>query len=240
MPRKKSTRTRMVNKRKPSARRKGKSKKKWGIFYTNGHVQIFNVAVALLILGILGVQLLGWVGRVGEQNNQNAQTSQISDATKRKFITALLPIAQAQQKQYKILTSITLAQAALESDWGQSQLAARYYNLFGVKSSASNAKALTTKEYVNGQWITVTANFAVYTSWTQSIEAHTKLFVQGTAWDSQHYQVVLTANNYKEAAQALQAKGYATDPDYAAKLINVIQTYKLNKYDTLSETNTNE
>ncbi|EJF00547.1 lysozyme [Liquorilactobacillus mali] len=238
MPRKKSTRTR-VSKRKPAVRRKSKSKKKISIFYAQGHIQILNVAVALLILGILSVQVLGWAGRV-EQNNQHAQTSQISDAAKRKFITAILPIAQEQQKQYRILTSITLAQAALESDWGQSQLAAQYHNLFGVKSSAANAKALTTKEYVNGQWITVTADFAVYTSWTESIEAHTRLFVQGTAWDSQHYQTVLDAGNYKEAAQALQTKGYATDPNYATKLISLIQTYKLNKYDTLSETNTNE
>lgn len=239
MPRKKSTRTRIAGKRKTS-KRKSKAKNKFGMFYVSGHVQILNVAVALLIFGILSVQILGWAGRVGKQNNQGAQTSQISDATKRKFITTILPVAQKQQKQYKVLTSITLAQAALESDWGQSQLAAQYHNLFGVKSSTASAKALTTKEYVNGQWITVTANFAVYDSWTESIEAHTRLFVQGTAWDSQHYQSVLNASNYQEAAQALQTKGYATDPDYAAKLISLIQTYKLNKYDNLSEINTNK
>ncbi|KRM90116.1 glycoside hydrolase family 73 protein [Liquorilactobacillus cacaonum] len=239
MPRKKITKARTIRKKRVTTRKSPRTKKKDGLFFSRGHIQILNVVVALLILGIVAVQLLGWVGR-SQQNRQSMQTSQISDTMKRKFITQILPIAQQQQKQDKVLTSITLAQAALESDWGQSQLATKYHNLFGVKSDATGAENLTTKEYVNGQWITVTASFAVYASWAESIEAHTKLFMEGTAWDKQHYRAVLEASNYKEAAQALQEKGYATDPSYATKLINLIQTYDLNKYDSISEENTNE
>nr|AIA90369.1 glucosaminidase [uncultured Lactobacillus sp.] len=54
---------------------------------------------------------------------------------KKAFIEQILPAAQQQQEQHHILTSITLAQAALESDWGQSQLASKYHNLFGIKKA---------------------------------------------------------------------------------------------------------
>ena len=58
-----------------------------------------------------------------------------------------------------------------------------------------------------------------------------KLLAQGTTWNPQQYQHVVAATNYKTAAAALQQDGYATDPTYAQKLINVIETYKLNQYD---------
>ena len=63
------------------------------------------------------------------------------------------------------------------------------------------------------------------------VHLHTALFVDGTSWDSSHYQAVLSADNYVEAAQALQQRGYATDPNYAQKLISLIKTYNLDKYD---------
>ena len=48
---------------------------------------------------------------------------------------------------------------------------------------------------------------------------------------TQCHEKVLLAKNYKEAAQALQDAGYATDPTYADKIIHVIEEYNLNKYD---------
>jgi flagellum-specific peptidoglycan hydrolase FlgJ len=63
---------------------------------------------------------------------------------------------------------------------------------------------------------------------------HTQLFVQGVDWNPALYERVLTAANYQEAAQALQDAGYATDPTYAQKIIHVIETYQLDKYDQRS------
>ena len=60
---------------------------------------------------------------------------------------------------------------------------------------------------------------------------HTLLFVNGVDWDPYLYQGVLLASDYKTAALALQTAGYATDPDYANKIINVIESYNLNQYD---------
>ena len=151
--------------------------------------------------------------------------------TKKEFIARIAPLAQNEEKKYRIKASIIIAQAALESNWGQSQLASKYNNLFGVKGDANNGTLLATKEYVIGQWITVEDYFVVYPSWKASVEAHSKLFVEGTGWDANHYRAVLEATNYKQAAQALQEKGYATDPDYATKLINLIEEYQLDSYD---------
>ena len=90
---------------------------------------------------------------------------------------------------------------------------------------------IKTKEFVNEEWITIQGDFKVYDSWEQSMDDHTQLFVQGVDWNPALYEKVITATNYQEAAQALQDAGYATDPGYAQKIIQVIETYQLNQYD---------
>ncbi len=55
--------------------------------------------------------------------------------------------------------------------------------------------------------------------------------ITGTDTNKQNYSQVTQATNYKQAAKGLQQAGYATDPDYAKKLISVIQTYHLDQYD---------
>ncbi len=60
---------------------------------------------------------------------------------------------------------------------------------------------------------------------------HALLFVNGTSWNKNQYQDVLQATNYRDAAQALLKDGYATDPTYPDKLIQIIQKYHLSQYD---------
>ncbi|EPH95314.1 MULTISPECIES: glycoside hydrolase family 73 protein [unclassified Enterococcus] len=151
------------------------------------------------------------------------------------FIDKLVPHAQELQAGYGVLPSIILGQAILESDWGNSTLASKYNNLFGIKAYGSQNKVnLETKEFVNEEWITIQGDFRVYDSWEDSMNDHTQLFVQGVDWNPALYERVLTAANYQEAAQALQDAGYATDPTYAQKIIHVIETYQLDKYDQRS------
>ena len=200
----------------------------------NGKLQYSDIILLLILVSLVSVQLTKWVLTAGANQSTNPQTSQvekINTKTRAGFIQKLVPIAQNEQREHKILPSITLAQAALESNWGQSTLASKYHNLFGVKSYGKNSVLLETKEYVNGQWITVKANFATYSSWESSVKAHTNLFVYGTSWNKDKYRAVLNAGNYKEAAKALQEAGYATDPTYAQKLISLIEQYHLDQYD---------
>lgn len=214
-------RKRTQNKKTVKKRRK---KAKFKFLYVNGKLRLSDLLLVVILLSLLFVQFIKWSGV-----NNNTQMTKIEDVKKEEFVEKIAPIAQDEQQKYHIFASITIAQAALESNWGQSELATQYYNLFGVKSDTGGL--MTTKEYVNGQWIVVRARFAIYQSWRESIEQHTALLVNGTSWDSSHYQAVISANNYVEAAQALQQKGYATDPNYAQKLISLIKTYNLDKYD---------
>lgn len=161
------------------------------------------------------------------------EVSKEESTTNSEFINELVPVAKELQQTYGILPSIILGQAILESDWGKSELSAKYNNLFGIKSFYSNDDSvkLTTKEYKDGKWIEIKANFKVYASWEDCMRDHTLLFVNGVDWDPYLYQGVLLASDYKTAAKALQASGYATDPGYANKIIEVIESNKLYQYD---------
>lgn len=197
-------------------------------------LKVFAICFAFIIL-IAGL----FYYRREVANNQLAQQAaqerlEKEQALKQKenFIKVVAPIAQREDKQYGVLPSVTIAQACLESNYGQSTLAKDYNNLFGVKGTDPNtSKVLTTKEFVNGQWETIHGRFQIYDSYDAAIRAHTMLFVKGTTWNPNQYQHVLAAKDYKEQAKALETDGYATDPSYANKLINLIEEFNLNQYD---------
>ncbi|WP_171031855.1 glycoside hydrolase family 73 protein [Lentilactobacillus parabuchneri] len=189
----------------------------------------------LILVGTALVIILGFHAlSENSYNENNLQSSQNEIAVEhRKFINKLAPQAQRLQGQYNILPSITLAQAILESDWGTSKLASKYYNLFGVKAQdgSTNSVYLNTQEFVNGRYVTVKARFQVYQNWNESLADHAKLLAYGTKWNSQQYKDVVSATNYLQAADGLQQDGYATDPTYTRKLISLIRQYKLYQYD---------
>ncbi len=131
---------------------------------------------------------------------------------------------------YNILPSITAAQSILESNWGKSKLARECLNLFGIKADQSwqgDKKAYSTKEYdKNNKLIVVTAYFRKYQSYKDSLKDHGKFF-----HENPRYVNVLKAKDYREQARAIQTAGYATDPQYADKLIRLIEQNGLQKWD---------
>lgn len=185
----------------------------------------------LIVALILVVALGGYVGHKLYQRHQQQEIQQRAQQNKQVFINQIAPEAQTMQRLYHVPASITIAQAVLESNWGNSQLASKYHNLFGIKGTGPGSRSLSTKEYVNGKWIVTTAQFKVYDTWSDSIRDHTRLMIRGTAGNQNNYYGVTHASNYRDAATALQRAGYATDPNYASKLINVIESYNLAKYD---------
>ena len=195
------------------------------------YLKLFMVALSLIVLVAFGFYLK-------ERHDADVAIRQ-AELAKQKilqqkldFINEVAPIAQKINKQYGIYASVTIAQAALESDFGRSVLAAKYHNLFGVKGSdLSNTKELETKEYLNGSWVTIKDRFRVYSSIEESITDHSLLFVNGTTWNNNQYEHVLAADSPASAAKALEQDGYATDPTYAQKLIELIKQYNLTKYD---------
>ncbi|WP_413537000.1 glycoside hydrolase family 73 protein [Carnobacterium divergens] len=149
-----------------------------------------------------------------------------STAYQQKFIDEIVLEAQALQQQTNLFASITIAQAILESDWGRSDLAVDSHNLFGIKGSFNDqSSTLPTDEFENGERITIEASFKKYDTIQESMGDHIDFLKGGT------YDAIKTSTDYKEAAYALQNGGYATDPQYAEKLIELIEQFKLNKYD---------
>ncbi|HHD7874941.1 glycoside hydrolase family 73 protein [Enterococcus faecium] len=191
-----------------------------------------NIRSPAVVAGV-AVILLAFVFSLKNLSSPFTDNQQENEAqSHQQFIERLVPHAQELQDGYGVLPSIILGQAILESNWGKSTLASKYNNLFGIKAYGDQKKvSLETKEFVNEEWITIQGDFKVYDSWEQSMDDHTQLFVQGVDWNPALYEKVITATNYQEAAQALQDAGYATDPGYAQKIIQVIETYQLNQYD---------
>lgn len=203
-----------------------------------------NFVIILRTFIILFVLLIAFVAfryyrRQAIQSEQIRQEQLAREEARQKiirqhkaFIKEIGPIAKEVDREFELLPSITIAQACLESDYGQSSLSQKYNNLFGVKGTNPNTSAvLTTKEYVKGKWIVVKARFQIYDSYEASIRAHARLFQKGTTWNKQQYKHVLTAKDYRKQAHALVQDGYATDPNYADKLIKLIEQYHLDRFD---------
>ncbi len=186
--------------------------------------------VLLCVIIILGFGV--WQTDIHQHKNQPVKEVNTVELTHKAFIKKIAPQAQQLEQKYGILSSISIAQAALESNWGKSELSKQYNNFFGVKAVAGQPSAsLATKEYENNQWVTINASFRVYDSWQASMVDHAQLLVNGTTDNPQRYATVVQATDYKTAANGLVDGGYATDPAYANKIIQMIETYHLYRYD---------
>ncbi|MGX7148533.1 glycoside hydrolase family 73 protein [Enterococcus ureasiticus] len=192
-----------------------------------------NLPMLFAGLLIVGVAFIFSINVLSDgSKTEEASTQQKEQVSKEQFIDRISPHAKELQASYGVLPSIIIGQAILESNWGQSTLASKYNNLFGIKAYGDQKKVnLETREYINEEWIVIQGDFRVYNTWEESMDDHTRLFVNGVTWNPRLYEHVLLAKNYKQAARALQDAGYATDPTYADKVIHVIESYDLNKYD---------
>lgn len=133
-------------------------------------------------------------------------------------------------KDKRILPSLTIAQAILESGWGQSGLTRNANALFGIKANSGwkgKVYSAKTKECYDGvNFTTIKDVFRAYDSWEESVNDHTA-FLCGLT----RYKKVVNEKCYKTACKAIKAAGYATDPSYAEKLITMIEQYGLYRYD---------
>lgn len=139
------------------------------------------------------------------------------------YIETYCDIAVEQMKLHKIPASITLAQGILESSAGQSDLAQRSRNHFGIKCGNDWTGASVT-HYDDGR----NECFRSYTKVRDSYEDHS-LFLVNRPWYSSLFELPIT--DYKRWATGLKEAGYATDPLYPTKLITLIETYELHQYD---------
>ncbi|EME8125039.1 glycoside hydrolase family 73 protein [Enterococcus faecium] len=165
-----------------------------------------------------------------------AFSARASSNTQQAFIDSIAASAQTLASANDLYASVMIAQAIVESGWGQSTLAsAPNYNLFGIKGSY-NGQSVTmpTSEFVNGQWITVNAAFRKYPSYTESLQDNVTV-LKTTSFQSgvYYYSGAWKSNtsSYKDATAWLTGR-YATAPNYGSTLNNIIETYNLTQYDT--------
>ncbi|BAH43917.1 putative peptidoglycan hydrolase [Brevibacillus brevis NBRC 100599] len=151
--------------------------------------------------------------------------------TQQEFIAKIAPAAVADMKKTRVPASLTIAQAILESNWGKSGLTINANNLFGIKGTGTAGSVnMPTTEYVGSTPIKTSAEFRKYNNLAESIADHSALILNGTRDKPTRYHGVLGAD-YKIACQKIKEGGYATDPTYPQKLINLIETYNLHQYD---------
>ena len=183
--------------------------------------------------------LISWETPFDAPNNQSSnRVFNVSDYTTKKldakqtakrkkqlaYVNQFVEVAQSEMKKYGIPASITLAQGLIETNCGQSSLATKNNNHFGIKcfsrscgkGHCSNFNDDSHKDF-----------FRIYKSAWESYRAHSQLL------QSKRYKKLfrLKKTDYKAWAKGLKKAGYATDKHYAEKLIALIENLELYKYD---------
>ena len=138
------------------------------------------------------------------------------------YIDQYKDIAIEEMRRWKIPASITLAQGLFESGAGQSELARKGNNHFGIKCNGWEGRKVYHDDDARNEC------FRAYNSPYESFEDHSRFLVNGQRYRS---LFSLKTTDYKGWARGLKAAGYATNPQYADKLIEIIQLYKLYEYD---------
>lgn len=145
------------------------------------------------------------------------------------FIAMLAAAAQACQRDTGIPASFTLAQAALESSWGGRVLG---NNLFGIKADKAwkgKTVDVPTHEVIKGRRVALVDKFRAYDTWAECLADRAR-FLKANP----RYAACFRETTGEGWARAVAAAGYATDPDYAAKLIAIMRGRNMAQYDAQS------
>ena len=150
--------------------------------------------------------------------------AQSKNATYEAYIDEYREVAIEQQRKHGIPASITMAQAILESAAGQSELATKANNHFGIKChNGWKGGRVYHDDDAKGEC------FRKYGHAYESYRDHSDFLRYR---DRYKFLFDLKSTDYKGWAYGLKKAGYATDPGYATKLIKLIEEYKLYEYDT--------
>jgi len=139
------------------------------------------------------------------------------------YVKTYAEVAQQEMKSYQIPASITLAQGILESGMGGSRLATRANNHFGIKCHKEwRGKRIYHADDEKGEC------FRVYKDPRNSYRDHSIFLTTRSRYE---FLFDLKKDDYKSWAKGLKKAGYATDPKYPDKLIDLIERYRLDRYD---------
>ena len=152
---------------------------------------------------------------------------------KDKFLEFASELAVKSQKETGMSAALQTAQAVLETGWGQYVPVDKYtgqfsYNLFGIKGEGTNGSIISnTWEVYNGVSYRVDDYFRAYNNVNEAWQDHKYILLNLDRYEG--FREVMF-DSYK-GAWAVKRAGYATDPQYPIKLMNIIESYELNKLD---------
>lgn len=141
------------------------------------------------------------------------------------FLRMYGDIARTTGRKWKIPASVLLAQAAHESGWGRHVKNNAFFGIKG-KSSSGDSVAFKTTEFMDGKKISTTGSFRAYRNFEEAADDYGRFLSENP-----RYKKCFVATDATQFVQALVAAGYATDPKYAEKILNVINKNGLAKYD---------
>lgn len=155
--------------------------------------------------------------------------------SREKFMKEVAPVIVrvASEKGYKYPSAI-IAQAICESGWGDSKLASKYHNYFGMKCGSSwkgkYTDMRTKEEYKKGTLTDISAKFRAYDSIEQGVRGYFDFI------STKRYSNLKKANSAYEYIDMLKADGYATSSTYVDTVYNIWKVNNLGKYDKAGET----
>lgn len=150
--------------------------------------------------------------------------------TNEEFIKRIAKYVQKYAPSYGIcVCSPIIAQAILESGWGQSKLSATYHNYFGLKCgtkwTGKSVNMTTQEEYQPGTLTTIKDNFRVYDNMEEGVRGYFE-FIQLT-----RYQNLRGITDPRKYLETIKADGYATSSTYVTNNMKLIEQYNLIRYD---------
>ena len=154
--------------------------------------------------------------------------------TKNEFLetVAKLVVEENNRRGKPLFSSVVIAQAICESNWGQSKIMMKANAIFGIKATSNwkgkvyNAK--TQECYDGSTYTNITACFRAYNSLAESISDYFDLITK-----SERYRKACVSNSPLECITAIKNGGYATSPTYINTIMSIINSNNLTKYDNV-------
>jgi len=140
------------------------------------------------------------------------------------FLTIAVPVAKELSRKYGIPASVILAQSSLESRWGRASS-----SYFGEKATDPRDKSITllTTEFEKGKQVRVVANFKAYEGYAEAAKG----FCEFLKRNPRYSKAFAHSKDGLAFVREISRAGYASDPVYEKKLINLIIANKLQEYD---------
>ena len=184
------------------------------------------------------------IKKVEEPAKTSTQVSDMAGWSSAEVVKKVGPLFTEDQRKTGILASVSMAQFIVESGYGQSDIAKKANNCFGIKGypdgtvrtdspwDGVSVYAVSTLEYdYYGNPYYENAYFRKYACMEDSIADHSRVLLTSTDGSRLRYADVVGVTDYRKAAQIIYNGGYCTAPDYVDLLCDVIEYWDLTQYD---------